>query len=71
MRPGEAMRAGAARAIVDVLRARRPDLAFEIGVSGKRDKLVSPGSEAGGGKTDTILDRPAALADVDDAERAA
>lgn len=50
---GDAMRAGAARALEDVLRNRRPDLAFEIG--GQRGEDVPPIRPGG---TVTSLDDP-------------
>lgn len=71
-----AMRQGAASAFVDVLRARRPDLAWKpIGIDGPDDAPGTrrkPGREMPGGDHHrTLRGGPAAAADEHGSERAA
>lgn len=71
---------GAARALGEVLRRRRPDLAWEvtIGPRGRLDREPAAAgagkvrrSEAGGHDASPLGDRPASLPDPDHRKRAA
>lgn len=76
--PGAAVRVGAARALAEILRARRPDLAMEVTF-----EEINRDRRSGGDATDAEVRRleprgddshpvePSALAHPDDAERAA
>ena len=73
-----AMRAGAARALEQVLRARRPDLAWEVwdpverhDVPGAPAGVDEVGLEPGRDHADALLKRTAPLPHPDDAKRAA